>query len=115
MSALADGGKREGMVERPNNPEEKVQELQRQLWRCAKRSRSRRFHALYDRIWRGDVLLEAWRRVKGNGEIPAGCGSAHAQSGELIGKLCAGNRHAQFERRCWERVALSDTAPAIDQ
>ena len=64
---LERGGKREGMVERPNNPEEKVRELQRQLWTCAKRSRSRRFHALYDRIWRGDVLLEAWRRVKANG------------------------------------------------
>lgn len=72
MSVLERGGKREGMVERPNNPkggspEEKVRELQRQLWTCAKRSRSRRFHALYDRIWRGDVLLEAWRRVKANG------------------------------------------------
>ena len=64
---LGRGGKREGMVERPNNPEEKVRELQRRLWTCAKRSRSRRFHALYDRIWRGDVLLEAWRRVKANG------------------------------------------------
>jgi len=67
LSVLGRGGKREGMVERPNNPEEKVRELQRRLWTCAKRSRSRRFHALYDRIWRGDVLLEAWRRVKANG------------------------------------------------
>jgi len=55
------------MVEGPNNPEGKVRELQRRLWTCAKRSRSRRFHALYDRIWRGDVLLEAWKRVKANG------------------------------------------------
>ena len=51
---------------RPNNPKEKVRELQRRLWVCAKRSRTRRFHALYDRIYRGDVLWEAWRRVRGN-------------------------------------------------
>jgi RNA-directed DNA polymerase len=57
-------GKREGMVARPNHPVDKVRELQRRLFIAAKRSRERRFHALYDRIWRGDVLLEAWKRVR---------------------------------------------------
>jgi RNA-directed DNA polymerase len=51
---------------RPNHPKDKVRELQRRLWVCAKQSRTRRFHALYDRTYRGDVLWEAWRRVRRN-------------------------------------------------
>jgi RNA-directed DNA polymerase len=47
-------------------PREKVRQLQRQLWAAAKRAPGRRFHALYDHIWRGDVLQEAWRRVRSN-------------------------------------------------
>jgi len=43
-----------------------VRELQRKLWAAAKQSEDRRFHALYDRIHRGDVLWEAWERVKRN-------------------------------------------------
>jgi RNA-directed DNA polymerase len=41
----------------------KVQRLQRRLWAAAKQSEERRFHALHDRIHRGDVLWEAWYRV----------------------------------------------------
>jgi len=33
---------------------------------AAKRSPGRRFHALFDRIWRSDVLWEAWKRVQRN-------------------------------------------------
>jgi RNA-directed DNA polymerase len=33
---------------------------------AAKRSPGRRFHALFDRIYRSDVLWEAWRRVQKN-------------------------------------------------
>ena len=67
------GGKREGMAGKtgPNNPRgrrpvDKVRGLQRRLWVAAKRAPGRRFHALYDRIYRGDVLWEAWKRVRQN-------------------------------------------------
>jgi group II intron reverse transcriptase/maturase len=68
-----DGGKREGMAGKtgPNfprgrKPTDKVRELQRRLWSVAKRQPGRRFHALYDRVCRSDVLCEAWKRVKRN-------------------------------------------------
>lgn len=66
MVTRAAGGKCEGMAARPTNPIEKVRELQRALFRAAKRSPGRRFHALYDRIWRSDVLRRAWERVRSN-------------------------------------------------
>jgi len=47
-------------------PRDNVRTLQRRLWVAAKRRPERRFHALMDRIWRGDILQEAWRRVKRN-------------------------------------------------
>src|ERR1022692_4825091 len=43
-----------------------VRQLQGKLWAAAKQSPDRRFHALYDRIHRGDVLWEAWERVRKN-------------------------------------------------
>jgi RNA-directed DNA polymerase len=44
----------------------KVRQLQNRLWAAAKQSSGRRFHALYDRIYRSDVLWEAWERVRAN-------------------------------------------------
>jgi RNA-directed DNA polymerase len=66
-------GTREGMAGTARSihpggiaPVDKVRRLQRKLWAAAKQSEGRRFHALYDRICRGDVLVEAWRRVRAN-------------------------------------------------
>ena len=66
MVARVTEGKREGMGASPNDPADKVRRLQRALYVAAKRSGTRRFHALYDRIYRGDVLAEAWKRVRAN-------------------------------------------------
>jgi RNA-directed DNA polymerase len=67
------GGKRKGMAgtARSNYPDptpriDNVRRLQRKLWAAAKQSEERRFHALFDRVHRGDVLWAAWRRVRAN-------------------------------------------------
>jgi RNA-directed DNA polymerase len=78
------GGKRKGMTgtarsnspggqPRPVDAEARlrprignVRKLQCKLWAAAKQSSGRRFHALYDRVYRGDVLWEAWERVRSN-------------------------------------------------
>jgi RNA-directed DNA polymerase len=44
--------------------------LQRVLYRCAKRDRSRRFHALYDKLTRSDVMWRAWADVAANEGAP---------------------------------------------
>jgi len=66
-----EAGKRKGMTggARSNYPDptpriDNVRRLQRKLWAAAKQSPERRFHALFDRVYRGDVLVEAWKRVR---------------------------------------------------
>lgn len=49
-----------------NNSKEKVRQLQNRLYLTAKKSSKRRFHALYDKVYRQDVLTEAWKRVRAN-------------------------------------------------
>ena len=49
-----------------NNSKEKVRQLQNKLYLTAKKCSNRRFHALYDKVYRDDVLYEAWKRVKAN-------------------------------------------------
>ena len=92
-----------------------VRELQRTLYACAKRSPERRFHALFDRVCRSDVLREAWKRVKGNrgaagvdkqtlAEIEAY--GVERMLGELQGALRAGTYRPAPVRRV--TIAKSD-------
>lgn len=47
-------------------PKEKVQQLQEKLGHAAKENKRRRFHALYDKVYRMDILWRAWRSVRAN-------------------------------------------------
>jgi len=112
---IGDEGKHQGMAgfARPNFPDghlppAEVRKLQNRLWAAAKQSSERRFHALYDRIYRSDVLWEAWERVRAN-RGSAGVDAmtiadveaygVHQMLGELQQRLRAGNYHPAPVRR----------------
>ena len=112
---VGDEGKHQGMAgtSRPNFPDghlppAEVRKLQNRLWAAAKQSSERRFHALYDRIYRSDVLWEAWERVRANRGAAGVDGvtladveayGVHQMLGELQERLRAGNYHPAPVRR----------------
>ena len=49
---------------------DRVRALQRVLYRSAKQDRKRRFHALYDKVARSDVMWRAWGEVAANRGAP---------------------------------------------
>lgn len=55
------------IVKKTINIHEKVRDFQNRLYLTAKADRKRKFYAMYDKIYRNDILQEAWKRVKQNG------------------------------------------------
>jgi RNA-directed DNA polymerase len=58
------------------NGVDNVRKLQRALYRTSKQDKKKRFYSLYDKIWRADVLWEAWGQVKVNKGAPGVDGMA---------------------------------------
>ena len=57
-------------AQRAMNVRDKVSDLQSKLSHAAKQSLDRKFGALYDKIYREDVLWMAWKRVRANKGAP---------------------------------------------
>jgi hypothetical protein len=79
-----------------------VRELQRKLWVAARRSPGRRFHALFDRVFRSDVLKQAWRRVQRNK------GAAGVDSKTLAAVEEYGAERLLGELRQWLRAGVME-------
>src|ERR1044072_9957399 len=90
---------------------DRVRALQRVLYRSAKQDPERRFHAVFDKVARSDVMWQAWRDVRANKGAPGVDGvsiDAIEQSGDagvrvflddLAAQLRAGKYRAQPRRR----------------
>lgn len=65
----------------------RVNELQQTLSRAAKQSLDRKFGALYDKIYRSDVLWEAWLRVRKNDGAPGVDGQTIEHIEQVIGAV----------------------------
>ncbi len=89
----------------------KVRSLQGKLSRAAKQSLDRRFGALYDKLYREDVLWTAWQRVRVNRGAPGVDRQSIAHIEEVIGveeflaqigeELREKRYRPHAVRRCW--------------
>jgi hypothetical protein len=94
------------------NDMNRVRQLQRTLYRKAKQDKGVRFYSLYDKLWREDVLEEAWRQVKANRGAPGVDGESieaivsSGREGEMISRLSRQLRAQTYRFQPVRRVDL---------
>ena len=74
-----------------------VRQLQRTLYAKAKQAKEATFYALYDKVWREDVLWEAWQQVQANHGAPG-------VDGQSIEAIVAGGQEGETIRRVREQL-----------
>jgi RNA-directed DNA polymerase len=92
-------------------PADPVRALQHALYRAAKADPGRRFHALYDKVLRRDVLWRAWAAVRSNNGAPGIDKITLAQVEEygidrMLGELAAELREGRYRPMPARRVYI---------
>jgi RNA-directed DNA polymerase len=90
---------------------DRVRALQRVLYRCAKQDRDRRFHAVYDKVSRRDVLWKAWGEVRANRGAPGVDGVSiddvvRSGVGDFLDELAERLRTGTYRPRPLRRVHI---------
>ena len=83
----------------------------RVLYRCAKQDQDRRFHALFDKVARSDVVRRAWREVRANRGAPGIDGVSiddleRLGVDEFLDELAATLRTGKYRPRPLRRVHI---------
>ncbi len=98
-------------AEEANDTVDAARRLQRALYLAAKASGARRFHALYDKVYRKDILERAWGEVKANGGA-AGIDGATIEQIEqagvegILGELAEELREGRYRPQPVRRVYI---------
>lgn len=94
-----------------NDTSDPTRRLQRALYRAAKARATRRFHALYDKVSRADILQRAWQEVKAHGGAAGTDGQSIEQIEQrgvagVLGELAAELREGRYRPRAVRRVRI---------